>query len=768
MSSLAHRMKARLYDPPLARLFLVLTATIAVVICLLQGEALHTSREGVAVLQRIADAPKQTQAQVQQDQSASSISSLPRSSSDSSRSFAYTVYSPTTTASPANSPASAPIRWRTTVASSNSATSSVSARPAVQTEASNAGEDGGKDVNSDQQGESERRRRQLKRDDRQGGFEEGFSSLAADEGSPVVDGTTRFTVDGVRSSEGQQLVVTAACAKALRQSIIYIERMHTMAFTFIFFEAWTFALSVVGLFSESRPHLVAVLVAHALAGIYAVFQVTQTKHFHAVFHNDISEGACAGSTTFIPGFWRQALSFQLGVAIVQGLALPLVALVSYKLADRLKWTTFHNTSADRRAARVHTLRLIFEIALLLAAFFVIASQSIWLHELFSYPWSTTTRSSSPRLLGKVYRGFLIAFTVLLGPLIATGWLAVTKQKRWLLLVFLAGNLAFLAHALFLTTQRVYMMTSSAFRFLTFLRAVAVVFTSATLVIGIICLFHLDGRDEQQELTVDWMATAFPSELSLVDPRAQRDKLDLEKALDDAQDAASELSASLLPDPRRERETIFITLPKNTRRVASIVHVDDGGVLPTAVHTPTNSFSSPTHTPSSSLSRQPSTSTSSLGSDSFSSDSSSTRSRPKPLLRINTTFAAQANHKSLKGIIAINPDAVVLLEGGDLGAGFGAELEAFSFSDGASQQRGGEQSRWSQSTKAQSSVATRRSRNGGEKAPGASHWSISTKATTTEAHSPSVAGSSERGRKRERDLTSGRAVARKQGTFGAGR
>lgn len=41
-----------------------------------------------------------------------------------------------------------------------------------------------------------------------------------------------------------------------------------MAFTFIFFEAWTFALSVVGLLSESRPHLVAVLVAHALACIY--------------------------------------------------------------------------------------------------------------------------------------------------------------------------------------------------------------------------------------------------------------------------------------------------------------------------------------------------------------------------------------------------------------------------------------------------------------------------------------------------------------------
>lgn len=99
-----------------------------------------------------------------------------------------------------------------------------------------------------------------------------------------------------------------------RRPIIYIERMHTMAFAFVFFEAWTFTLSVVGLLGESRPHLVAVLIAHALAGSYgastfrprwtswileaearretltcaadsAVFQVIQTQQFHKVFHD---------------------------------------------------------------------------------------------------------------------------------------------------------------------------------------------------------------------------------------------------------------------------------------------------------------------------------------------------------------------------------------------------------------------------------------------------------------------------------------------------
>lgn len=66
--SLAHKIKTRLYDPPLARLFLALAISIAIVVCLLQGEALHTSREGVAALKRIADAPKQAQITAQQNQ----------------------------------------------------------------------------------------------------------------------------------------------------------------------------------------------------------------------------------------------------------------------------------------------------------------------------------------------------------------------------------------------------------------------------------------------------------------------------------------------------------------------------------------------------------------------------------------------------------------------------------------------------------------------------------------------------------------------------
>lgn len=60
--------QARLYDAPLARLFLALTTSIAIVVCLLQGEALHTSRQGVDVLKRIADAPKQVLEAIQKDQ----------------------------------------------------------------------------------------------------------------------------------------------------------------------------------------------------------------------------------------------------------------------------------------------------------------------------------------------------------------------------------------------------------------------------------------------------------------------------------------------------------------------------------------------------------------------------------------------------------------------------------------------------------------------------------------------------------------------------
>lgn len=315
-----------------------------------------------------------------------------------------------------------------------------------------------------------------------------------------------------------------------------------MSLTFIGFAVWAFGLSIVGLLNESRPHLAAIVISHALAGVYGERQLRHLAHTGATLtggrsssrlpgdadqalSRDLPSRACwtwhpiAGDRLIQPltytcrtsasalalgsprssrvsfgdaskptsrpladpllyptGFWKKTLSFQLGVAIVQPIGTLLIALVAWKLADQLKWTTFRKTGADRRVARAHTLGLLFELALLVAAFFIVASQvrqvpiqgvvllprayaqvalslslppqypveqAIWLHELFTYPWHTSIRTSVPHLLGRRYRIFLLVFTVLLAPLLVVGWLGVKRKSTWLMMGFCAGKVGFL-------------------------------------------------------------------------------------------------------------------------------------------------------------------------------------------------------------------------------------------------------------------------------------------------------------------------------------
>lgn len=57
--------------------------------------------------------------------------------------------------------------------------------------------------------------------------------------------------------------------------------------------------------------------------------MTQTRHFHRLFHQQIIKDAC--NSDIIPGFWEEVFQFQVSIAVLEAVGLVAIAFLAWKL-----------------------------------------------------------------------------------------------------------------------------------------------------------------------------------------------------------------------------------------------------------------------------------------------------------------------------------------------------------------------------------------------------------------------------------------------------
>jgi hypothetical protein len=100
---------------------------------------------------------------------------------------------------------------------------------------------------------------------------------------------------------------------------------------FIAFQIWVLGMSVVAILNESIPHILASLLTHVMATAWAAFQITHTANFRSSFERVITNGACAGASAFLPGFWQARARAEWPTLAMHILALILSCFLTWKL-----------------------------------------------------------------------------------------------------------------------------------------------------------------------------------------------------------------------------------------------------------------------------------------------------------------------------------------------------------------------------------------------------------------------------------------------------
>jgi len=290
-------------------------------------------------------------------------------------------------------------------------------------------------------------------------------------------GSTVVTLNGL-GWKGQNLSLSQRCLFTLNWPLETLDNTKREDVTFIVFQVWVLGMSVVAILNESMPHIIASLLTHVLATAWGGFQVFNTAQFHQNFVRVTTDGACGHN--LLPTYWKARANAEIPSVALNAVALLLSMFLSWRLIKLFGWQTFKRVGASRTINRVYMLVLSLSIAIQLSMFFIVVSIALWIDQLYNGAIGRMATS------GSVYKGVLITVLILLFPWLFMGWIAVRRELRIPMLIFLAMSVGYFAGWGGMFASSTFRWTFVNWRFFSVIVSASLFLTLITLIVGLVC------------------------------------------------------------------------------------------------------------------------------------------------------------------------------------------------------------------------------------------------------------------------------------------
>ncbi|KAJ7630524.1 hypothetical protein FB45DRAFT_793057 [Roridomyces roridus] len=297
----------------------------------------------------------------------------------------------------------------------------------------------------------------------------------------IIDNTnlTQVNITGLGYHE-YPLLLSKSCMWSLNWPVSVLDNTKREDIVFIAFQFWVLGMSMVALLNESIPHIIASLLTHVLATVWSAYQIFNTAMFRHDFDSYITNGACAGVPSLLPTYWESRSRLEIPLLALNVATLIVSCVLTWKLVKLFGWQTFKRVGASLTINRIYKLVLVLSITLQLSLFFMGATVSLFLDQLFNglvgrLAWYHT-----------LYQVMFIITGVLLIPWLMTGWFSVRREMRLGMVVFLGLSVLYLAGwgVMFLSTT--FRWTYTTWQFFGIISTASVALTLIAFVLGIVC------------------------------------------------------------------------------------------------------------------------------------------------------------------------------------------------------------------------------------------------------------------------------------------
>lgn len=290
------------------------------------------------------------------------------------------------------------------------------------------------------------------------------------------NGQTEVKVNGVHGAG--EVTLDQTCLQVLNWPVSQLQNTKREDITFIMFQFWLLGMSLVALLNESIPHVVASLLTHVGATAWGGFQIYDTSQFHDDFTTLTTSGACG--VNLLPTYWQARANAEIPSLALNGAALLLSAVLSWRLIKSFGWQTFKRVGASRTINRIYNVVLVLSISIQVALFFIAVAASLWLDQLINGKIGHMTSNKT------LFEAIDIAVLAVLIPWLSMGWIAVRREKKVPMLLFLIIAFLYLGGWGSMFIAPTFRWTFLQWRFFSIMASVSVLLALVTLFLGIVC------------------------------------------------------------------------------------------------------------------------------------------------------------------------------------------------------------------------------------------------------------------------------------------
>jgi hypothetical protein len=283
---------------------------------------------------------------------------------------------------------------------------------------------------------------------------------------------------GVEGSETVDFDRT--CLTALNYPLMMIRYTEREDVAFIVFQVWVLGMSTVALLNESVPHVLASLLTHVASTGWSAYKLASTASFHADFISFINDGACSSSSNILQDYWSVRTRAEIPTLILNVIFLAISGFMTWKLLKVFGWQTYKRMGASHSVNRLYMTILSLSIVIQLSLYFMAVTLVVWLDQLSHGDIAKLSTSKT------IYRALFIVSVIILIPWLFTGWLAVRRDAKVPMLIFLMISIWFVGGwgALFFASA--FQWTFITWRFFAVMASLSVFLTGSAFILALYC------------------------------------------------------------------------------------------------------------------------------------------------------------------------------------------------------------------------------------------------------------------------------------------
>lgn len=291
---------------------------------------------------------------------------------------------------------------------------------------------------------------------------------------------TGLNVTGLAGVDSSQATfVNITCAQTLTLPEDQLHQQWTEDLVMVGYHFWLFGMGAVAVMNESIPHLIAAFVVSVLALVWSGSQLARTRAFHKQFDMFVVDGACNGFD-LMPNYWKQREMVELPSFIINCVAVLALGGLGFKLLSVYKRETSKITGGDGIINHLYKVVLTLSIIMQVTAFLLMASLCLWVQQLFNSPIASFSATTP------AFKGVGMVSVLLAIPWFVIGWIAIRKENKKLMLVFLAMNSFFIASWVAFFSSDTYRLVFTKWTFFSAITVATFFLLVGSLIAGILC------------------------------------------------------------------------------------------------------------------------------------------------------------------------------------------------------------------------------------------------------------------------------------------